>query len=544
MNRNATAFRDPWAANGFNELYQVPTRVEPAVKNSLKLNETGVIAYPITNGPHLQTYVHITQSSTLFVIFHGAVRISVDTYPRFDRVTTMKKNGNSFVSFADPTLVIDPEITLGWYIGTEDWDPQNVILQVIQEAATTSGASNIVFIGGSGGGFAALKYSLHFPGSLAFVFSPQTDVARYRGGSFPRLREKGFNSDSEETLKRTYPGRFEVISQYSEPVSHDIYYYQNLTDPDHIERQYLPFLRAVGIFKAMGSNSAGNIQAVLVPQERTGHGAPTAREFDEHLAKALEMHSREPTCNTTSLHEQIQNLHGLVEESITANGKIYRALSRELGILPWSIETYKRLAESLVPKGAPLPPAGSYAVRAAGADEISRLIRRSAPENVVECGSGSSTAWIASTLEKCGKGRVYSLEHDPYYAQQTRDLLSGLGLQHRAEVIEAPLEQRIAQDGAETPWYAGSSRQHLPEHIDVLFVDGPPGNTGPRVRRSAWEVLGDRLSPGSLLAVDDAQRPQEAAILKEWEEDPRLLRVNGYHDIVVLEVRQGDDALD
>lgn len=542
-NTDSLPTRDPWASEGLHDFYKVPVRVEADLQRSLKLDRPEILAHPIPNGPHLQSYVRLTQGPTLRVVFHGAVRAGIDQYPRFDRVTTILRTNDSFLSIADPTLVLDSEMTLGWYIGNHEWSPDETIISLIREAMFVSGATNLILVGGSGGGFAALKYSRFFPNSLAFVFSPQTDVARYRGGSFPRLLKSGFQGMSEEDVKSTYPGRFDILEGYGHQVENKVYYYQNLTDPAHITDHYLPFLKQVGIDGAMGDDAGGNIRAVLVPQQREGHGPPTAQEFEKHLAGALEFYqaSHKPTGDGADrrlddLADQVSALQERLEDSITANGRTYRALSRELGILPWSVTTYSRLVTSLIPEDAPLPPAGSYAVRALGAAEIVRLTRDLKPKSVVECGSGSSTVWIASVLEQHGRGHIHSLEHDPQYARETRRLLESLGLSHRATVLDAPLQERVAADELTTNWYSDDAVQKLPEHIDVLFVDGPPSSSGKRVRRSAWECLQDRMVSGGFIAVDDARRPEEAAMLREWEEDPRLQSLEGFSELVVMSV--------
>lgn len=545
--------RDPWAAEGIHGFYGVPVRFASEVEGSLSIDEPEIVAHPIPDGPHLQSYVRIQKAPILRVVFHGAVRPAVDQYPRFDRVTTMLRSEDSFVSISDPTLVVDPEMTLGWYAGHREWSPDATIVALISEALKISDASTLILVGGSGGGFAALKYAQHFPGCLVYAFSPQTDVSKYRGGSFPRLMKSGFQGMSTEDAKSAYPGRFEVLERYARPIDHFVYYYQNLTDPAHITDHYLPFLNSVRIRNAMGDDYEGKIRTVLVPQEREGHGPPTAMEFEEYYSKALsfyESHARETNSNTAGpaledISDQLTALQDTLARSMAANGRSYRALSRELGILPWSVETYRRLAASLVPADAPLPPAGSYAMRTAGADDIVRLVNHVSPDHVVECGSGSSTAWIASALERLDKGHVYSLEHEPYYARQTRSLLASLGLEHRATVLDAPLEDRVAADGATTPWYSSEKLNELPDSIDLLLVDGPPSTTGPKVRRSAWECLGDRMSAGAFIAVDDAKRPEEAAILRDWDKDPRLQRYEeGFHEIVVLTVTEEGIIID
>ena len=52
--------------------------------------------------------------------------------------------------------------------------------------------------------------------------------------------------------------------------------------------------------------------------------------------------------------------------------------------------------------------------------------------------------------------------------------------------------------------------------IDLVFVDGPPGTTGPLARYPALPVLRDRCAPGARFILDDAARPDERTIINRW----------------------------
>lgn len=246
-------------------------------------------AVPIPGGPSLRFAARVRPSKRLRIIMHGAVVRARDRYPRFDRVSTSVRSDDSFVSFADPTLTIDPELTLGWYTGNRDWDPAPTMLKVIDLAARASGAREVVLIGGSGGGFAALRLGARLPGSYAFVFAPQTSVARYRGRHFPALLEAGYGLRGETAAIDAYalhPGRFEVLSSYSAGTENRVYYLQSIDDPGHIGDHYNPFRRAIGLDRPDGPSADGRHEAVLADLALDGHGPPSAAEFDEHWARA------------------------------------------------------------------------------------------------------------------------------------------------------------------------------------------------------------------------------------------------------------------
>lgn len=538
--------RRPFADEGEHPIYKVPVRIHAEVSDAFTTSEPQIVAAPIPDGPHLQAYGRVQPSRVLRVVFHGAVRAETDRYPRFDRISTMMRTQDSFVSIADPTLAENPDLTLAWYAGTSRWDPTPLIDELIQRAMKQSGAEEVWFIGGSGGGLAAMRHARLVDGALVFAFSPQTDASEYRGRSFPLLLETCFDGLDVETAKAEYPGRFEVVSSYSQGTSAWIYYLQNLTDPGHITDHYLPFLHALGITEACGDSADGRVRAALIAQKREGHGPPLPEEFEDHLARAVDfLHARlgrpapikEPQsdCLESAITRSLEELSEQVNTAIETTNRTYRALNRQLGILPWNVEAYHRLAGQLVPTDKPLPPAGSFALRTPGIEELTRLIHDYRPEVVVECGSGSSTVWMASQFERLGfDGHIYSLEHDPHYAHQTRLLLEHSGLSERATVLEAPLEDTADSSGRIRPWYSQTALDELPPRCDLLFVDGPPSSKGKGIRARALEAFESRLGVGGLIVVDDVQRADEAAMVRSWSQRADLAIVPGFVELAVL----------
>jgi predicted O-methyltransferase YrrM len=143
-----------------------------------------------------------------------------------------------------------------------------------------------------------------------------------------------------------------------------------------------------------------------------------------------------------------------------------------------------------------------------------RVLRRR-PMVVVECGSGISTIVTALTLREIGGGHVYSLEHSPDHARATRAELEKHGVAAFATVLDAPLEPHTIEGRAWT-WYA---TRGLPAGaIDMLVIDGPPKRTGSLARWPAGPLLFARLSPGAIVLLDDAARPDEQEIVRRWRQ--------------------------
>lgn len=163
--------------------------------------------------------------------------------------------------------------------------------------------------------------------------------------------------------------------------------------------------------------------------------------------------------------------------------------------------------------GVPLPPlrgwAGSPDFLLAVTAEMDRL----RPQCVLECSSGASTLVIARCLQQQGHGHVYSLEHEPHFAQQTRQLLRAHGLDGWATIVDAPL---VDLQGGSMRWYSLAA---LPPELSpaaLLVVDGPPGAGGPLARLPALERLAAHLAPAAVVLLDDADRPDEREVVDRW----------------------------
>lgn len=193
-----------------------------------------------------------------------------------------------------------------------------------------------------------------------------------------------------------------------------------------------------------------------------------------------------------------------------------RVMAEECATMYRQIEALGALDKELAMPHS-LPPLRGWAASPDFLMELLRHARRDKPRTVVECSSGSSTLVLARCMQLNGGGKVYSLEHEPMYAAQTRAELARLGLSDYAEVLDAPLGPFV-QDGQNWPWY-----QHkvLPAGlaIDMLAIDGPPMTTGPLARYPAGPALFAQLAPGGAVFLDDAARAEETAILARWRRE-------------------------
>lgn len=185
---------------------------------------------------------------------------------------------------------------------------------------------------------------------------------------------------------------------------------------------------------------------------------------------------------------------------------------REVQVLYAQIEALMAL-DRLLHLDAPLPALRGWAGSPDFLLVLARHVRIVRPRRILECSSGASTIVLARSLQLCGSGHLFSLEHDPLYAEKTRAELALHGLLDWATVVEAPL---IEYPEFGQPWY---SIERLPSDaagVEMLVVDGPPRQVAFRARLPALPVLRQRLAANCVTFLDDADRTDEQAIVADW----------------------------
>jgi hypothetical protein len=137
-------------------------------------------------------------------------------------------------------------------------------------------------------------------------------------------------------------------------------------------------------------------------------------------------------------------------------------------------------------------------------------------QEIVELGAGVSTIVIGRLLAERG-GALTTVEHDPDWAAIIRAQLEREGLEGVVELLDAPLEPHPQTwDGA--PWYSPEVVPVLIGSIELLLVDGPPGygDGMAHSRYPALPSLADRMAPGGIVILDDADRKAEREIVERW----------------------------
>lgn len=177
----------------------------------------------------------------------------------------------------------------------------------------------------------------------------------------------------------------------------------------------------------------------------------------------------------------------------------------------------------------PLPAMRGWAVSPDFASIVIALIHDIKPRTIIEAGSGSSSLLAGYTLKHEGGGMIVSLEQDRIFADITRADVARHGLEEFVSVRYAPLN-KVMIGKQSWLWYDLDQIKDL-NTVDMVIVDGPPGNIQHLARYPALPLLADRLSDRAVIVLDDFFRHSEREILALW-----LRRFPGFtHQIISTE---------
>ena len=146
---------------------------------------------------------------------------------------------------------------------------------------------------------------------------------------------------------------------------------------------------------------------------------------------------------------------------------------------------------------------------------------------ILECGTGLTTIVLGLVAGRRGV-EVCSLENSEEWCHKISNILDHHGIKD-VRISLAPL-----RDYEGYSWYDPPLLE-LPKEFSLVVCDGPPGTTKGG-RYGLLPVLGNRLSAGSVILLDDAERPGEIESLNRWKSEARF-------DIRIVEKSSGTFAV-
>ena len=132
---------------------------------------------------------------------------------------------------------------------------------------------------------------------------------------------------------------------------------------------------------------------------------------------------------------------------------------------------------------------------------------------ILECGSGMTTILLGLLAGRRGIN-TYSLEHIAEWRERVVDTLAEFSIPG----VEVLLTQLRDFDGF--AWY-DAPLNDLPREFQFVICDGPPGDTlGGRY--GLMTVMGDHFPAGSIILLDDTERPGELEVLRRWQRETKV----------------------
>jgi predicted O-methyltransferase YrrM len=210
------------------------------------------------------------------------------------------------------------------------------------------------------------------------------------------------------------------------------------------------------------------------------------------------------------------------EKVIRELNKVSAELKKTISHTYYQSEAYAQLMQLLDLKSS-IPPTRGWAASPDLLLTIYETVKKINPALVVELGSGVSTLVAA----KSGARKVVSLDGSKEYAEKTRELIR----EHRVRGVEVRFAALLPYVNGLT-WYDVSTIKDL-KKIDLLIVDGPPGNDNPESRYPALKEFKDKLSPKAVVILDDVNREGERKLAEGFAASlPN-------HELVILNHEKG-----
>lgn len=216
-----------------------------------------------------------SEYSKLFVMTSAAVDRNKITLPNFNRWTWAGagKFPGHVLCIADPTLELNKDMKLGWYLGTDRHEVTDDLCRFIRRFALILGIPDdkIVFWGSSGGGFAALALASRIEGSVAVAINAQTDALSYQFfKDVDMVRNLCFSGRTAAEIRAMFLDRVNMAEAWASNRNSRVILVQNKLDTHHHNCHYQPFWAALG-GKPTGGRSTDGRHYAWIYEDARGH---------------------------------------------------------------------------------------------------------------------------------------------------------------------------------------------------------------------------------------------------------------------------------
>ncbi|WP_326999128.1 hypothetical protein [Comamonas testosteroni] len=188
------------------------------------------------------------KTKKLIVIGQSALdRKNVDL-PFFHRWRWTNDIEASSLVINDPTLYVSDRLNVGWWVGCSNSNYLELFVEELYGLLDSMGlsCSDLIFYGGSAGGFTSFQMALEMPGSKVVADIPQTNILDFHiRRDIENLLEDAFSLNANN-FNHDFIGRFDVVEKIKrKKFVPDFIYLQNINDAFHNKRHLLYFVNSL-----------------------------------------------------------------------------------------------------------------------------------------------------------------------------------------------------------------------------------------------------------------------------------------------------------
>lgn len=192
------------------------------------------------NGLPIDISLKILKGAPLVVVFHGAANPDV-RLPWLSGHGVLSSLPVSHLSISDPSLYLNPALNLAWFAGSSiQSNLPDLLTRIISKVKASTIASQLILLGGSGGGFASLRLAPEFSECTAVVMNPQTVVEKYHRPHVDRYIKLAWEGNKKLFRDTTEGSAINAIKSSNN--SPTVFYLQNSRDSFHAKAHLAPFL--------------------------------------------------------------------------------------------------------------------------------------------------------------------------------------------------------------------------------------------------------------------------------------------------------------
>ena len=190
---------------------------------------------------HCQFMPATVPTDTLIIRFHGAIQRESRALPAFQANLAENSSYGHQLTICDPTMMTRDGFSLGWYAGHDSLDVQGILCRFFAQLPQVLGTRRHVYLGSSGGGFAALHYSYYHAESVAVVLGPQTSIAAHTSKAVINYMNSCWPNRTLESLSGTV--NVDMCALYRNGHDNTVIYVQSAGDFLHNSCHLAPFMK-------------------------------------------------------------------------------------------------------------------------------------------------------------------------------------------------------------------------------------------------------------------------------------------------------------